>query len=152
VEALAETTGMIRLTTGRARYDEDDMRTSRLDARPPAGEFVYVEVADNGSGMCEDALQRLFDPFFTTKFTGRGLGMSAVLGIVRGHKGAIMVDSAPGRGTTVRVLFPACETTSAAAGATAPNAPPAPPSDQTAVAGGILVERGIAKALGRPAE
>jgi len=57
--------------------------------------------------MDPDTRNRIFDPFFTTKFTGRGLGMSAVLGIMRGHKGTIMIDSAPGKGTTVRLLFPA---------------------------------------------
>ena len=60
--------------------------------------------------MDEETQQRLFDPFFTTKFTGRGLGMSAVLGIMRGHKGAILVDSVVGKGTTIRVLFPVSET------------------------------------------
>lgn len=57
--------------------------------------------------MTDEVRQRLFDPFFTTKFTGRGLGMSAVLGIVRGHKGAIFVESGTNQGTTIRVLFPA---------------------------------------------
>ena len=72
----------------------------------PAGRYVVLEVVDTGCGMNEETLTRLFDPFFSTKFTGRGLGMSAVLGIVRAHRGCITVTSAPGRGTTVRLAFP----------------------------------------------
>ncbi len=76
-------------------------------AEPPAGRFVFIEVTDTGCGMDEQTQQRLFDPFYTTKFTGRGLGMSATLGIVRGHRGAIILESAPGVGTSIRLLFPA---------------------------------------------
>jgi two-component system, cell cycle sensor histidine kinase and response regulator CckA len=70
------------------------------------GEYVCLEVADNGSGMSAETQARIFDPFYTTKFTGRGLGLAAVLGIIRGHKGAIKVYSEPGRGTTFKLLFP----------------------------------------------
>src|SRR5206468_2708545 len=73
------------------------------------GSYVFLEVSDDGCGMNEETLARVFDPFFTTKFTGRGLGLAAVLGIVRGHHGAIKVTSASGRGTTFTLFLPVRE-------------------------------------------
>jgi CheY-like chemotaxis protein len=71
----------------------------------PEGEAVYLEVRDNGSGMDRATLDRIFEPFFTTKFTGRGLGLAAVLGIVRAHEGALHVQSEVGQGTTFRLAL-----------------------------------------------
>jgi two-component system, cell cycle sensor histidine kinase and response regulator CckA len=109
-ESLAEQAGVITITTGEQDVDEDYLRYSRLEQKPPPGRFVYLEVMDTGCGMDDTTLASLFDPFFTTKFTGRGLGMAAVLGILKGHRGTIFVDSVLGQGSVVRVLFPVADT------------------------------------------
>ena len=106
-EAIGDKTGLISLTTGSMRCDRPYLRETYLDERLPEGLYVYLEAADTGCGMDAQTLTRIFDPFFTTKFAGRGLGLAAVLGIVRSHKGALKVQSQAGGGTTFRVLFPA---------------------------------------------
>jgi PAS domain S-box-containing protein len=116
-DALGETGGTITLRTGVARVEElDDQHfgvplegEGQLDRS--GGPFVYLEVGDTGGGMTPDTLSRIFDPFFSTKFTGRGLGLAAIMGIVRSHHGLIRVRTAPGEGTSFRVLFPAVEGT-----------------------------------------
>lgn len=105
-EALGHTPGVITLSTGVQECDETYLQKSRLDEKPSPGRFVSLEVSDTGSGMDAETQQHMFEPFYSTKAAGRGLGMSAILGIVRTHKGAILVDSVKGRGTTVKVLFP----------------------------------------------
>jgi two-component system, cell cycle sensor histidine kinase and response regulator CckA len=105
-EAIGDQGGKIRISTGAKRFDQAILNSSRLDEKSTAGVYVWLEVCDNGCGMDGDTLNKLFDPFFTTKFTGRGLGMSAVLGIIRAHKGALLVESRPDVGTTIQVLFP----------------------------------------------
>jgi PAS domain S-box-containing protein len=105
-EAIDEGPGVITVSTGVLECDERCLSLSRLDEKPLPGSFVYLEVSDTGPGMDEETRKRLFEPFYTTKFMGRGLGMSAVLGIVRVHGGAILLESEAGRGTVVRVLFP----------------------------------------------
>jgi two-component system cell cycle sensor histidine kinase/response regulator CckA len=108
-DALGECPGMIRVSTGTQNVDEGELASVLPDRRLPAGKYVFIEVADTGCGMDETTAARIFDPFFTTKFTGRGLGLAAVQGIVRGHHGTLQVRSEPGQGTTFRVLFPAVE-------------------------------------------
>jgi PAS domain S-box-containing protein len=105
-EALGDEPGVIAIRTGTVDCDRSYLRDTYLSPKLPAGKYVYLEVRDTGSGMDAETLDRVFDPFFTTKFVGRGLGLAAVLGIIRSHNGAIKVESAPGLGTTFRVLFP----------------------------------------------
>ena len=109
-DALGNRNGAIVVSTGVKQADRAYLQTTQLGDNLPEGCYVSVEVSDTGCGMDAETLSRMFDPFFTTKFSGRGLGLSAVLGIVRGHRGALRVDSAPGRGTTFQVLFPSGET------------------------------------------
>jgi PAS domain S-box-containing protein len=134
-DAIGEAVGVVALRTGLCAADAVLLAGSRLEDKPEPGRFAYVEVADSGCGMDQATQQRLFDPFFSTKATGRGLGMSAVLGILRGHRGAIFVDSTPGRGTTIRVLFPASahQEASRPDSATAPKAKQAAPFAGTAL-------------------
>jgi len=107
-ESLPESGGVIRLSTGQVDLTADDLAGLLLGHDLPPGTYTFCEVCDTGSGMTEEVRSRIFDPFFTTKQQGRGLGLAAVLGIVRGHQGSLQVDSEPGSGTVVRVLFPAC--------------------------------------------
>jgi PAS domain S-box-containing protein len=106
-EAIGEDGGTVLITTGMQHVDEEYIASVLTPEKISPGEYVDLQVHDTGSGMPPETLDRIFDPFFTTKFTGRGLGLAAVLGIVRGHKGAIKVYTTPGRGTTFKVLFPA---------------------------------------------
>lgn len=106
-EAIGDRSGVITLSTGAMHCGRSYLTTATVDDDLPEGLYVYMEVSDTGCGMDRDTLQRIYDPFFSTKFTGRGLGMAAVLGIVRGHNGAIRVYSEVGKGTTFKVLLPA---------------------------------------------
>ncbi|HEX6615170.1 MAG TPA: ATP-binding protein [Gemmatimonadales bacterium] len=99
-DALGEGTGTISLRTGLADAREDGV---------PPGAHVFLEVADTGVGMGSETLERIFDPFFSTKFSGRGLGLAAVMGIVERHNGRIRIRTAPGEGTTFRIFFPAVD-------------------------------------------
>ena len=105
-EAIGDKSGVITISTGAMHVRHDYLLKTYLDEDLTPGLYVCLEVSDTGCGMDKTTKERLFEPFFSTKFTGRGLGMAAVLGIVRGHKGAVKVYSEPGKGTTFKILFP----------------------------------------------
>lgn len=106
-EAIGDISGVIRVKTGAIDAGAAYLAQMHLSDELPEGRYVFLEVADNGCGMSAETQARIFEPFFTTKFTGRGLGLAAVLGIVRGHRGALKLSSEPGKGTTFTAIFPA---------------------------------------------
>ncbi len=105
-EATGEAGGEIRIATGVARIDRAVLKKLAFPSELPPGDAVLLEVSDNGQGMTAETLERAFDPFYSTKFTGRGLGLAAVQGIVSTYKGGCEVVSEPGGGTTFRVYLP----------------------------------------------
>ena len=96
----------VRVESGLRHFDADELDTLTFGDDLASGPYAYLEVRDTGSGMDEATLARVFDPFFTTRFAGRGMGLPAVLGIVRSHRGGIVIESEVERGTSVRVLLP----------------------------------------------
>lgn len=131
-EAIGSDCGLISVKTGlqvAGAGGEEDFQ----GAEPAPGNYVYLEVRDTGCGMDDDTRTKIFDPFFSTKFMGRGLGLAAVAGIIRGHRGAVKVVSAPGKGSCFTVLFPAAKHVATAA---APKAASASASSGT---GTVLV-------------
>ena len=114
VEATGERPGCVRVSTSLREVKRGDPVAHLRPDPPPPGRYVCIDVRDDGCGMSEAVRQQIFDPFFTTKFLGRGLGLAAALGIVRGHKGAIGVESVEGVGSTFTVLLPAGSATAPA--------------------------------------
>lgn len=134
-EAIGDNEGVITVSTGVLEVDAVYLETLYFHDNLLPGSFVYLNVADSGPGLDTGTLDKIFDPFFTTKFAGRGLGLAAVLGIVRSHNGALAVDSAPGKGATFRILLPVARETQQAA-----HPMPRPEATSTPIrTGGVLI-------------
>jgi PAS domain S-box-containing protein len=123
-EAIGDRAGSITVTTRLRELDLDALGAWRRYDELAPGPYVFLEVNDTGSGMDSATQARIFDPFFSTKFTGRGLGLAVVMGVVRSHHGALQVLSEPGQGTSFRVILPALQ-------GAAPIASAAPPVERS---------------------
>jgi two-component system, cell cycle sensor histidine kinase and response regulator CckA len=108
-EALRDGPGTIAVATSAGRRTARELASTAFSPQLSGGEYVSLRVSDTGEGMTDDTLARIFDPFFSTRFTGRGLGLAAVVGIVRAHKAALRVESQPGAGSTFELLLPTSE-------------------------------------------
>ena len=127
VEAIGDAGGLITVRTAAVHLDEAELRQMHRGSEASPGRYVCLEVTDSGGGMDAATVGKIFDPFFSTKFAGRGLGLATVLGVVRGHRGGLAVQSEPGRRTTFRVFLPCVERVAAGM----EPAPPAEPSTRT---------------------
>lgn len=105
-EAIGENSGVITVGLHKVEIRPEEQEIDYFGNTVPPGEYACLRVADTGCGMSEESRRRIFEPFYTTKFTGRGLGMSAILGIVKTHSGAVQLTSSPGAGTTFTVFLP----------------------------------------------
>ncbi|HWO11523.1 MAG TPA: response regulator, partial [Polyangiaceae bacterium] len=105
-DAIGDAAGLITVRTGARGFDERELSPMQGATPLAAGPYSWVEVVDTGAGMSRDTLNKIFEPFFTTKFAGRGLGLAATLGIVKAHRGGIVAESQPGRGTRFLVVLP----------------------------------------------
>jgi len=105
-EAIGDSGGIVTIATSLIGVDREYIAQSRLPNVIKPGPYIRLEISDTGVGMSPETVSRIFDPFFTTKFAGRGLGLSAVLGIIRSHNGTIKVYSELGKGTTIKILLP----------------------------------------------
>ena len=106
VDAIGDQKGSIDIETGVENLTKEKMKASILSAPRFPGDYVYIQFSDSGCGMSVQTLERIFDPFFSTKVNGRGLGLSAILGIIRSHGGLIFVNSVETKGTTFKVYLP----------------------------------------------
>jgi two-component system, cell cycle sensor histidine kinase and response regulator CckA len=114
-EAMGPNPGHITIRTTHVELAESDTEYWKYTNHPlPPGEYASLQVSDTGQGMRPEILARIFDPFFTTKFTGRGLGLAAVLGIIRGHHGGVRIKSNRGIGTLFEIVFPIVDSPSTA--------------------------------------
>lgn len=127
-EALPASGGLIRVQTGAVFLNPAALQRAQIGQDRPPARYVYLEISDTGCGMSKDTLSRIFDPFFTTKFTGRGLGLAAVLGIVRSHRGAFFVESELGKGSTFRLCLPIAKVATPLEETSAPVVPESPRS------------------------
>jgi nitrogen-specific signal transduction histidine kinase/CheY-like chemotaxis protein len=123
-DALGDSAGTISVSTGARHASRELLSKTYVDEGLAEGRYVVLEVSDTGRGMDRATQARVFDPFFTTKTTGRGLGLASTLGIVRGHGGAVSLESEPGRGTTFSIYFPCANAVSGRPSTPAPSASP----------------------------
>jgi len=108
-ESMPDATAVVQVSSGVMNVDAEFLEQALDHEYLEPGSYVYLEVADSGCGMKQALIDKIFEPFYSTKFEGRGLGMSAILGIVKGHHGLMKIDSEEGVGTTIRVCFPMSE-------------------------------------------
>ncbi|MFW5740225.1 MAG: response regulator [Myxococcota bacterium] len=104
-DAIGGDAGKVTIQVGSEVLDEATLAANRVSTEVKPGRYVVLGITDTGCGMNRETLDKLFDPFFSTKGPGRGMGMAALLGIVRAHQGAVLVQSGPGAGTRIRIAF-----------------------------------------------